>query len=270
MSDITITEILVRRERWIISCALFGLCALCWFYIFEGAGTNMNIWAMTTAQFPPQTRTPNTDIIWGPSYWLIMLGMWWIMMIAMMIPSASPMILLYARVYRRAQKKKQFDNSIIPTSLFAFGYLLCWFAFSLLATGLQWGLEKSGLLHSMMMWSSSRLFSSVFLLLAGLYQLSSLKQACLNHCRSPQDYLSRHWIKGRQGAFKMGIKHGSYCLGCCLFLMGLLFVGGVMNLLWISGLAIFVLLEKVLPYGDWLSKLSGGLMLVVGIYLMFT
>ena len=157
---------------------------------------------------------------------------------------------------------------MVPTAAFLSGYLIAWLLFSLAATALQWGLERTGLVHGMMMWSNSRVLSAAFLLSAGLYQLSPLKTVCLDHCRSPAGFLSAHWRKGPAGALRMGMDHGLYCVGCCWFLMLLLFVGGIMNLVWIAGLAIFVLLEKLLPHGVPVARASGIVMLLAGGYLL--
>jgi predicted metal-binding membrane protein len=250
-----------------VGVCLALICLLSWYYLLIGAGTGMSTVAMTTWEFPPPLYTSSGGGQWSVSYWVIMLFMWWIMMIAMMVPSAAPMILLYARVQRHNQKQDQAD-AVVPVLSFLFGYLLSWLVFSLAATLLQWGLEGAGLVHGMMMWSTSYVLSGVFLLAAGLYQLSPLKSVCLDHCRSPAGYLSSHWRKGRGGALRMGIEHGIYCVGCCWFLMLLLFVGGTMNLVWIAGLAIFVLLEKLLPRGDLFARASGAIMILLGAYLL--
>jgi len=182
-----------------------------------------------------------------------MFVMWWAMMIAMMLPSASPMILFFARI-QRGQKDK--GAPFVPTSIFTMGYLVTWGVFSMLAAGAQWGLERVGLLSAMMTITSG-LFAGMVLLVAGIYQLTPLKHACLRHCRSPLLFIMQHWRNGTSGAFRMGIDHGAFCLGCCWFLMALLFVGGVMNLYWIIGLAIFVLLEKTIPAGHWFGSMTG-------------
>jgi predicted metal-binding membrane protein len=266
-SPTTAVESLLRRDRLIISLSLLLICLLSWWYVLAGAGTGMSTLAMTTWQFPPPAMTSERIAAWGLQYWLIMALMWWVMMIAMMVPSAAPMILLYARVYRHAQKKGQIDRGLVPTAAFSAGYLLAWLVFSLVATVLQWGLEQLGLLHSMLMWSTSHSLSAAFLIAAGIYQLSPLKNSCLTHCRTPVDYISRNWRPDSQGALTMGWRHGLYCVGCCWFLMALLFVGGIMNLVWIAGLAVFVLLEKLAPQGYWVARVSGLVMIVVGVYL---
>jgi predicted metal-binding membrane protein len=163
------------------------------------------------------------------------------------------MLLLFARV-NRTQKVR--DRPYVATGFFVAGYLTAWGGFSLLAAGVQWGLEQFDLLGPMMT-ATNYWLGGVILLAAGLWQLSPLKRVCLRHCRSPLSFLAQQWQPGRLGAFRMGVAHGAYCLGCCWFLMGLLFFGGIMNLYWIAGLAVFVLLEKTIPLGHWLGRIAG-------------
>jgi predicted metal-binding membrane protein len=266
--EITLTEKLVRKDKAIIIGSLFVVMLISWAYLLTGAGTGMSALAMTTGHFPPATAMPNMVSGWQPAYWALMLMMWWVMMIAMMIPSAAPMVLLYARVLRHAQKKANASASTIDTAYFVLGYLGAWLLFSILAVSLQWLLEQNGVLHTMMMWSTDKVFSAALLFAAGLYQLSPLKQSCLRHCRSPADFLSRHWRDGRTGAMRMGLDHGWYCVGCCWLLMALLFAGGVMNLVWIAGLAIIVLLEKLLPRGELFARAAGLLLVGSGIWII--
>ena len=264
----TRVEVLLRRERLIIVGGMLVICLLAWYYLINGAGTGMSTLAMTTWTFPPPVPSHNAEYAWSGMYWLTMLMMWWIMMIAMMVPSAAPMILLFGKVHRHHQKQNQSIKTAVPTASFLGGYLLAWFAFSVAATILQWVLERLGLMHSMLMWSTSTAMSAWFLLAAGLYQLSPLKGVCLDHCRSPVGFLSKHWRAGQYGALRMGIDHGLYCVGCCWFLMVLLFVGGIMNLVWIAGLAVFVLLEKLAPAGHLIARVSGVIMIGSGLYLL--
>jgi predicted metal-binding membrane protein len=264
----TATEALLRRERLIVSSCLLIICLLSWMYLLLGAGTGMSVAAMSTWQFPPPIYQHSTAH-WPPFYWLLMAAMWWVMMIAMMVPSAVPMILLYARVQRHNSGSSA-TTGAVPTAAFLLGYLLVWAVFSVLATALQWGLEQTGLLHGMLMWSNSRTLTAGLLLLAGGYQFSPWKTACLSHCRSPAAYLAANWRHGRLGALRMGVTHGAYCLGCCIFLMLLLFAGGIMNLVWIAGLAGLVLMEKLLPRGALLARASGGLMILGGVWLLLT
>jgi predicted metal-binding membrane protein len=190
---------------------------------------------------------------WSLGYAGVIFTMWWVMMAAMMLPSAAPILLLFARVNR---KEKSAGRPFIPTGIFASGYLVAWGGFSILATGAQWGLERLGLLSPMMATSSYWLGGAI-LIAAGLWQLTPIKGMCLRHCRSPMGFLVESWRPGRGGALRMGLEHGTFCLGCCWFLMGLLFFGGIMNLFWIIGLAVFVLLEKTVPMGSWMGRLFG-------------
>lgn len=243
------------------------IALLAWIYVLTGAGTGMSVRAMTVWAFPPPIM-PAVSAGWSIDFALLMLAMWWVMMVAMMVPSAAPVILLYARVTRHAQAKGQIETVIVPTAWFALGYLASWLAFSVAAVVLQWTLERLGLLHAMMMWSLDRWLSAGLLIAAGLYQLTPLKHMCLRHCRSPAGFLSQHWRKGQLGAFRMGLDHGVYCVGCCWFLMALLFAGGVMNLVWIAGLAIFVLIEKLAPHGQWIARTGGALCMGGGIWIL--
>lgn len=269
MTDITVTEQVLRRDRLIVATGLALISILAWWWIVIGAGTGMNAAAMTSWKFPPSTEMTSMAGTWTMSYWGLMVAMWWVMMIAMMVPSAAPMILLYARVARQGQRRGQIAGGHLPTGSFALGYLAVWLAFSIAATALQAAAEGAGLLHGMMMWSTAPWLSAALLIAAGLYQLSSLKHVCLKHCRSPVAFLSGHWRNGPAGAFRMGVDHGAYCLGCCWSLMALLFVGGVMNLVWIAGLAVFVLIEKLAPGGPWLGRAGGMVMIAAGAYVFF-
>jgi predicted metal-binding membrane protein len=257
----------LRRERWVVLGALGLLVALSWTYLLAGGGTGMNALSMTTAAFPPYSDHPVGAFAhqpWSAGYWLTMLLMWWVMMIAMMTPSAAPVILLHATLVARARGDVEAGT---PTAVvrFAAGYLSIWLLFALAATALEWLLERAGLVSAMWMWSENSTLTGAILVLAGLYQLTPLKSACLESCRSPIAFLMQHW---RAGAFRMGLVHGAYCLGCCWALMLLLFAGGVMNLLWIAGLSIFVLIEKLLGFGRLFGQLSGVAFLVLGLVIM--
>jgi predicted metal-binding membrane protein len=266
MPDTTLTERIVRREQLIIGAGLATIAGLAWYYVLTGAGTGMSTIAMTTWQFPPPRPATMTSGDWDAGYWLTMLLMWWVMMVAMMIPSAAPMILLYARVFRHGQARGQLSASLVPTGSFAAGYLVCWLGFSALATALQFALERAGLVHGMWMWSTSRWLTAGLLITAGLFQLTPLKAACLAHCRAPAGFLSRHWRPGHLGAFRLGVVHGAYCLGCCWALMLLLFAAGIMNLVWIAGLAVLVLIEKLAPFGASLAPATAALLIGAGLY----
>lgn len=265
-------EQLLKRDRIITLAGLAVLCALAWLYLVTGAGLGMRAWDMTTlALFPYQQAhelmpgMPGMDMgatapgptAWGFAAWALMIAMWWIMMIAMMTPSAAPTILLYARVHRHTLAQNQVLDKLAPTGAFAAGYLLVWLGFAAAAATLQWALERAGLVSTTMMGSQSRWLSGAVLIVAGLYQLSPLKNICLAHCRTPTSFLSRHWRPHALGALRLGAMHGAYCVGCCWMLMALLFVGGVMNLIWIAALSVLVLIEKVLLLGRWVGRGAG-------------
>lgn len=206
-----------------------------------------------------------TMTAWSASTFVMMFVMWWVMMVGMMVPSAAPMILVFATITR---SQAEAENPGPPIALFTATYLAVWAAFSLIATLAQWGLSEAALL-SPAMTSSSQWLTIGLLAACGLYQLTPLKQACLRNCRSPLSFLMSRWQAGNPGVIKLGFSHGTYCLGCCWLLMALLFVGGVMNLFWVALIAVLVLAEKVLPRGDVLGKLGGIAMLGVAAYMVF-
>lgn len=263
-SALATLERAIKSERAILAIAIAVIALLAWGYLVGGAGTGMSVQAMTTWRFPPSAETLFGPADWTPRYALMMTSMWFVMMIAMMLPSAAPMMMIYARVYAQGQRHGQIAGGAMPAGIFAAGYLLCWLAFAIAATGLQFACEIAGLVDGMWMWSISRYLTAGLLIAAGLYQFSALKRACLNHCRSPASFLSQNWRPGRSGAFRLGLVHGAYCLGCCWVLMLLLFAGGVMNLVWIAGLTILVLLEKLAPFGARLSTPIGVLLIAAG------
>jgi predicted metal-binding membrane protein len=191
--------------------------------------------------------------------------MWWIMMLGMMLPSASPTILVFATMARRQRERGQ---KFVPVSVFTLGYLLVWGGFCVLATALQYGLDRAALLSPMLETKSAWIGGGLFLL-SGLYQFTPFKYACLRQCRSPFAFLLNHWRDGPRGALRMGFDHGLYCLGCCWVLMALLFAVGVMNLVWVAAIAAFVFAEKLLPGGIWFGRIAGVLMLGFGVYLLW-
>lgn len=256
---------LYRSEQRVVLAALLLIAALAWLYVLTGAGTGMSPAAMTTWQFPPPVPSIQMPGPWNATYAAIMVMMWWTMMIAMMLPSAAPIALLYAAVDAKSRREDPTHGRAGGTEALVAGYLTAWFVFSVAATLFQWTLEVAGILHGLLMWSTSATLSAALLIAAGLYQLTPVKAACLDHCRSPVHYLSSHWRPGRSGAWRMGIEHGIYCVGCCWLLMGLLFVGGTMNLVWIAGLSILVLIEKLLPGGVWFGRVTGVVLMATGL-----
>ena len=187
------------------------------------------------------------------------------MMVAMMVPAVSPVILLFTEINRRRNEQ---PGTLAPTGQFLLGCLTVWTGFSVLVTLAQWGLLTVALI-SPMMESTSKVLGAGLLLVAGLFQFSRLKFACLTHCRSPMGFLATEWRGGSWGAFRMGLKHGGYCLGCCWALMGLLFAFGVMNLFWVASISILVLAEKVAPFRHLVSRVAGLVFIVWATWIVF-
>ncbi len=201
---------------------------------------------------------------WSPAEFAFMFGMWAVMMVGMMLPSVAPMLLIHARVARQSVAQ---GRPIAATGWFAAGYLLAWTAFSLFATAGQWVLERT-LLVTPMMVNASDAFGGAVLIVAGLYQWTPFKERCLVQCQAPLMFIQRHggFRRDAPGSVRLGARHGLYCVGCCWALMALLFVGGVMNVLWIAGLTVFVLLEKVIPAGRLVSRTAGAGLVVLGLW----
>jgi predicted metal-binding membrane protein len=204
---------------------------------------------------------------WHAIEFVLVFVMWAIMMVGMMTPSAAPMILIYARVARQAEvMRKPFG----ATSWFAAGYLIAWFGFSLAATLAQWAVERWGWLTPGMA-AASGVFGGIVLIAAGLYPWTPLKDACLRQCQAPLQFIQRHggFRPEPTAALALGLRHGAYCIGCCWMLMALLFVGGVMNVLWIAAIMMFVLLEKLVPAPRLISRVvSGTAFLAAGVWLL--
>jgi predicted metal-binding membrane protein len=215
------------------------LVVLAWVYLLSGAGMDR------MGAMPGMDDDLSNDF-------LVVTAMWSAMMVAMMTPSAAPTILLYGRVHRNSA-----GVSAPPTAAFLAGYLACWIAFALVAAALQFAFERTALASPATMALHGRPAAALLLVAAGLYQLSPLKDACLGRCRSPAEFLARNYRPGASGALRLGLLHGAYCVGCCWLLMALLFVGGVMNLIWIAALTLLVAAEKLLPGGYWLARIAG-------------
>ncbi|MBN3831373.1 DUF2182 domain-containing protein [Burkholderia sp. Ac-20344] len=247
----------LARERVITLLGIASLVGLCWFYLWTGAGTGMSALEMTTVALFPHRLT---DAMGGmdPSLPTVIV-MWWVMMIAMMTPSAAPLVMLYRRVLR--QRGVDGAGSAFTSLSLLAGYLAAWLAFSIGAALLQAMLQPAGLISAMMLWSKSAVLSAIVLALAGLYQFSPLKRACLRQCRAPAGFLVAHWRPGVAGSFLLGARHGMVCVGCCWLLMALLFVGGVMNVVWIAALSFFVFAEKILPGGERVGRVLGVLLI---------
>lgn len=249
----SVFERALRHDRALVASMLLMVVALSWAYLLAGAG-------VMTGMEDGEGEMAMTLASWTPAYALLMLLMWIVMMVAMMLPSAAPMLLLFTTI---THARRSPGRRMIAPGLFALGYIAIWSAFSLVAVTLQFAMEKAALLSPMMQTTSTVLAGAV-LIAAGVYQWTPLKHACLRHCRSPLDFVLTHWREGLRGAFTMGLRHGIYCLGCCWALMSLLFVGGVMNLAWIAGLALLVLMEKLAPAGYWVGRVIGAGLVIWG------
>ena len=239
-----------------IVAALAALALLAWAYLaWLAASPAMDMPMDGGAMMSPAPAS------WSVSDFLLMLSMWSVMMVGMMTPSVAPMILVYARVGRQASAR---GTPFAPAAWFASGYLLAWLGFAMAATALQWTLEQALLLTPMLA-AASPILGALLLIAAGIYQWSPLKNSCLSQCQSPFAFIQRHGgFRGdRSGSVALGLRHGTYCIGCCWALMVLLFVGGVMNLLWIAALAALVLAEKLIP-GSLFQRLTGVALVAAG------
>ena len=246
---------LLRHDRALVLGSLTFVIALAWAYLLLGAGIEMAVMDMGGGRMmamPPE---------WTLAYGLVVFAMWAVMMVAMMLPSAAPVTLLIASLARKRREAGTARG--VTAGPFVLGYLAVWLAFAATATVLQWGLDAARLLSESMALASMLVAGGV-LILAGIYQWTPLKQACLRHCRSPLDFLLHHWRDGALGAFVSGARHGVFCLGCCWMLMALLFVGGIMNLAWIAGVALLVLIEKTLPWGGRMGRVTGAVLVAWG------
>jgi len=256
--------VLTRRERAVIVAALAGVTALSWLYLVHlasgmgGMAEMPDMPGMAGMAMAP-ALTP-----WTAQDAALMFAMWWVMMVGMMLPSALPMTLTFATVNRRRRER---GSPYVPTALFVAGYLFAWGGFSIAATAAQFAIEHAALMIPMMH-ITDPLLGGLLFAAAGVYQLTPLKNACLRRCRTPLAFVLEHWRDGAAGALHMGAAHGGFCLGCCALLMALLFVGGIMNLLWVAAIAVFVLLEKVVPAGELVARAAGMLSIAFGAWMI--
>ncbi|MEC9339888.1 MAG: DUF2182 domain-containing protein [Pseudomonadota bacterium] len=262
-------EAALRQQRWLIGAAVLVLTALAWAYTIhlarEMSAMNMSMMGMSMQSGGAMdagamlqmhlTRWSFTDVA---THFV----MWAVMMVAMMLPSATPAILLFLRA---AGERR--DSALTPATLFILGYLASWTLFSAAATAFQWLLHDLAFLSGSMSFDS-RIAAGTVLIAAGTYQWTTLKYNCLRHCQSPIGFLFGHWKDGLMGAFQMGLLHGLYCVGCCWLLMLLLFVVGVMNLAWVAGIAIYVLAEKIIPVGPRVARAAGIVVFAWGVLLL--
>jgi len=254
MNEKLLKDSLQKRDRTIVVLGLAGISLLSWTYMFSIALRDKGM-DMGMEMMEPHIHA------WDSLNLFLTFVMWAVMMVAMMIPSASPLILLFATINRDRSKEQ---DLFVSTAAFVAGYLVAWTVFSAFAALAQWGLQSASLLSHMLVINSPVLGGSL-LFVAGVFQWSPLKYACLTRCRSPLGFLMNEWREGTRGALIMGLIHGMYCIGCCWLLMILLFVTGVMSLLWMAIITIFILLEKIVPGGYWVSRIAGILLITWGI-----
>lgn len=236
-----------------MALALLALSAVCWAAL---------LWMAVDMGHPLVQLAMPMSSHWTASNLLAIWSMWAVMMAAMMLPSAMPMVLTFTRSCTR-------DGERLRSMAFVTAYLLVWSGFSVAATAAQWSLQVMGLVNPMIVSTSAGL-TGVLLLLAGVYQFSPLKQTCLAHCRTPMGFLIGEWRGGVYGGLVMGLRHGLTCLGCCWALMALLFVGGVMNLAWIAALSVAAAIEKLAPRGEAIARILGFGLLAAGAVRLLT
>jgi predicted metal-binding membrane protein len=231
------------RTAWILALSLLG-----WVFL---------AWVVIDMSHPFAQLTMPDSANWSAASLLAIWVMWAVMMGAMMLPSALPMILTFSDLGLRTGER-------VRARSFAGAYLLIWFAFSTAAAALQWVFQVMDWVNPMLV-STSTTLTALLLFIAGVYQFSPLKKVCLSHCRTPFGFLLGEWRAGTWGAFVMGLRHGLLCVGCCWALMTLLFVGGVMNLAWIAALSVAVAVEKLAPHGDRLGTALGVALMAAGL-----
>jgi predicted metal-binding membrane protein len=241
---------LSRRQRAAVLAGLGGTTAVAWAYLAALAEDMEACSEMAMTVHP-----------WSWHDFALTFAMWAVMMVGMMLPTAAPTTLVYAAVARKAARE---GAAVAPTAAFVAGYAAMWTLFSVAATAAQWALDRAALLSPAMV-ASTPWLGAALLALAGVYQLTPYKETCLQHCRSPVHFVAAHWRPGIVGAMRLGALHGAFCLGCCWALMGLLFFGGVMNLLWIAAIALFVLAEKVLPLRAGTVRWSGAALVLASV-----
>lgn len=252
-------DALIKRDRWVVLSGVFGITLIAWWYMAVEA----RAMAATGVCECFGLKMTGPDMkSWGAVEFIALFLMWAEMMVAMMAPSVSPMLLTFASVNR---KRRERGGPYVGTAIFLLGYIIIWTLFSLVAAAGQWILHRNALLSPMMV-SANPLLGGTLLIAAGAFQWSPWKRSCLTHCQTPLQFVMSDWREGRVGALIMGLKHGTYCTGCCWLLMALLFVAGVMNLVWIALISAFVLVEKFA--GINLGRITGVFLGAWGIWML--
>jgi len=267
----SILERAIRRDRVVVAVALAALTALAWSYIlWLTASTDPGAMVNSDMRMIPSLAR---DLVPARAPWSVVeagyvFAMWAVLMVAMMTPSAAPLILVQETIGEEAANQ---GKLFVATGWLVAGYLLVWLGFALAATAAQWGLDRAALLDPKMA-SASRVFGGAVLIVAGLYQWTPLKSVCLAQCQSPKTFIQQQsgFRRDRAGLVRLGLRYGAYCVGCCWALVALLFVGGVLNVLWIAAISAFVLIEKVVPAARLFSRVAGLGFLIAGGWLIYT
>ena len=250
----------LKRDQLFIFLGIFILVIFSWIYLFY---SSLTMPAETSESIIQDMVMPQVNN-WNIHDVLALFVMWSVMMMAMMLPSATPMILIFSTV-----NKKRFEqgNGFVPTWIFLSGYILVWIGFSIIATITQWLLHYFALLSSDLKLIDP-VVSGIILIAAGAYQFTSIKNVCLKNCQTPLGFIMGNWRYGKRGALIMGLKHGLYCVGCCWVLMSLLFLAGIMNILWIALIAVFILIEKIVRRDRYVSYAAGFALMMLGSWLI--
>jgi len=250
-------EATLRSDRRVVLASLVFVIALAWLYLWRDAEAMTRVAAMDVSMNGMSHATDAGTIA-------MVFAMWSVMMVGMMLPSAAPTILIYGALVRKNGER----GMVLPAVwIFASAYLAVWTGFSLVAALLQGALEAAALTAPTTA-SAGKGLSAALLIAAGIYQWLPLKEVCLRKCRNPIEFFATRWRAGAGGAFRMGVEHGCYCVGCCWMLMLLLFVAGVMNLVWVALIAGFVFVEKLLPAHGFISRFAGAALLLSGMVLV--
>jgi predicted metal-binding membrane protein len=247
---------LSRKERSVVFGLLAAATVAAWLYLAFG----VHVGTGSGTQMSAMQKSITTMEPWTAGEAVTLLSMWMVMMVAMMLPAAIPVTLVYVAVAKKASRQAA---PVAPASALLAGYIGTWVLFGVAATAAQWALQRIGILSSTMA-GNDAVFGGVVVSAAGIYQLSALKGKCLAQCRDPARLIADRWRPGSLGAIRMGTELGVYCLGCCWALMALLFVGGVMNLLWVAIIATFILLEKIAPMARTWGRVVGTAMVIGG------
>jgi predicted metal-binding membrane protein len=252
----TLLETALQREHRLTLFVLVTIALASWTWIvvmardMYGTMVGASAWMMSS--------------VWDWPRLVLLWAMWAVMMTAMMLPTATPLILLYAAAARRNAESGSPARRVYAL---AAGYVLVWSLFSVLATALQ-RLLSSAMVLTPMMEPATPVTGGVVLAIAAVYQLTPLKRSCLRACRSPLGFMMQRWRGGVAGAFRLGLQHGTYCLGCCWALMLILFAGGVMNLAVIVALTAWVIVEKLAPFGERTATVSGAVLLALAVWMI--